>query len=90
MKRLEASVFGRVQGVYFRATARERARTLGLTGWVRNEYDGSVRVVAEGDETSLRRFVSFLGEGPRGANVSRVETRWQEATGEFSSFDVRR
>lgn len=90
MKRLEASVFGRVQGVYYRATARQQAQSLGLRGWVRNEFDGSVRVVAEGDEADLQRFLAFLEEGPPGAQVSRIETAWQEATGEFSAFYVRR
>lgn len=90
MKRLEASVFGRVQGVYYRASTRQQAQALGLSGWVRNEYDGSVRVVAEGDEAALDRLLAYLEQGPPGAYVSRVETTWQEATGEFSAFYVRR
>jgi acylphosphatase len=90
MKRLEADIFGRVQGVYFRATARQQAGLLGLSGWVRNEPGGSVHVVAEGDEAALQEFVSFLEAGPPGARVLRVETKWQPATGEFSGFQIRR
>lgn len=89
-KRLEATISGRVQGVYFRGTTREQAHALGLTGWVRNEYDGTVRVVAEGDEPSLQRLLTFLHQGPPGAHVTHVVPRWQDATGEFTGFHVRR
>lgn len=89
MKRLEASVFGQVQGVSFRMAARRIAQSLGLRGWVRNERDGSVRLVAEGDEAALRKFLAFLHEGPPAARVVRVDAEWQEATRAFSSFQVR-
>jgi acylphosphatase len=90
VKRLEASIYGRVQGVYFRATTQQRARQLALSGWVRNEPDGSVRAVAEGSETALQQFLRFLENGPPGAYVERVDARWTEATGTFSGFQVRR
>lgn len=89
MKRLEASVYGRVQGVFFRDTARREAQRRRLTGWVRNELDGSVRVVAEGEEEALQSFEQFLHEGSPSARVSRVDSSWQEATGEFRGFRVR-
>lgn len=89
-KRLEATIHGRVQGVYFRGTTREQARALGLTGWVRNEYDGTVRVVAEGDQPTLTRLLSFLHQGPPGAHVTHVDPHWRDATGEFTGFHVRR
>jgi acylphosphatase len=90
VKRLEASIYGRVQGVYFRATTQQRARQLALSGWVRNEPDGSVRAVAEGSEAALQQFLRFLQSGPPGAYVGRVDARWAEATGTFSGFQVRR
>lgn len=89
MKRLEASVYGHVQGVFFRDTARREAQRRQLKGWVRNEIDGSVRVVAEGDEEALQSFEQFLHRGSPSARVSRVESSWQEATGEFGGFRVR-
>jgi acylphosphatase len=89
MKRLEASVFGQVQGVSFRVATRRIAQSLGLRGWVRNEMDGSVRVVAEGDEPALQRFLAFLHEGPPAARVLRVDSQWSEASRAFSSFQVR-
>ncbi len=90
MKRLEANVKGRVQGVFFRATTQQQARQLGLAGWVRNEPDGSVRAVAEGNEAALQQFLRFLQSGPPGASVTHVASEWAEATGEFSDFQVRR
>jgi acylphosphatase len=89
MKRLEASIYGRVQGVFFRDTTRQEAQRRQITGWVRNETDGSVRVVAEGEQDALETFESFLSRGPARAEVRRVETTWKEATGEFSEFRVR-
>ena len=71
---IRASVHGRVHGVGFRDAAVRRARELGVLGWVRNEPDGTVRVHAEGDETALAAMVAFLGEGPRLADVDRVDT----------------
>ena len=89
MIRLEATVHGRVQGVFFRQTAAREARDLSLSGWVRNQMDGTVAVVAEGNEPALQQFLAFLQEGPSAAQVQRVDEEWLEATGEFSSFQVR-
>lgn len=89
LQRLEATVFGHVQGVFFRDTTRKQARRRGITGWVRNERDGTVRVVAEGEREDLEALVSFLQRGPSAAHVERVETKWQDASGEFSGFHVR-
>lgn len=88
-RRLDVSVFGRVQGVYFRHYTLERAERLGLDGWVANRRDGSVRVVAEGEEASLRRLLEWLYQGPAMAVVERVDEQWLEATGEFAGFTVR-
>jgi acylphosphatase len=90
LKRLEATISGRVQGVYFRASTQQRARQLGLRGWVRNESDGSVYAIAEGNDAALQRFLFYLESGPPRAHVERVDSRWGEATGEFSGFHVRR
>ena len=89
MKRLKAKIYGHVQGVFFRDTTRRIAQRHNLTGWVRNEADGTVQVVAEGAEPALRELVAFLQEGPTAAYVERVESEWTEATGEFSGFRVR-
>lgn len=87
-ERLEAIVHGRVQGVNFRYYTRQRARELGLTGYVRNLWDGTVEVVAEGPPAALARLLDFLHRGPPAAIVVQVETRWKPATGEFHDFRV--
>lgn len=88
-KRLEAIVTGYVQGVSYRYYARQEARRLGLTGWITNDPDGSVRVVAEGSQKKLGEFSNFLLTGSPHAHVDHVQADWLDATGEFSDFNVR-
>ncbi len=85
---LTAVVSGRVQGVGFRRYVRGWARKLALTGWVRNEPDGTVRVVAEGEPDALDRLARLLWGGPPTAEVETVEAEWGDASGEFSVFSV--
>lgn len=78
MKAVQARVTGRVQGVSFRWYTEEQARRLGVTGWVRNEPDGSVLVHAEGDDDAVDALVAWCREGPSMARVRDVAVR--EAT----------
>lgn len=87
--RLEATVRGRVQGVGFRYYVVRRATQRGLTGWVANEPDGSVRCVAEGAPAAIDGLEEILGHGPTGAIVDGVSTVRMPATGEFTGFSVR-
>jgi acylphosphatase len=88
-RRLEATIFGHVQGVSFRYyTIREAAR-LHLTGWVANKSNGTVRVIAEGPQESLQELSRFLLEGSPLAHVDHVQADWLKATNEFTSFNVR-
>jgi acylphosphatase len=87
--RLHAIIQGHVQGVGFRYFAQGKATSLGLTGWVRNRWDGSVEVLTEGKRTELESLLDALYRGPRGATVTNVDLQWQEATGEFLDFQVR-
>jgi acylphosphatase len=89
MKRLDASVCGHVQGVSYRYYASREAKRLKLTGWVRNERDGSVTVVAEGKEESLNEFLEFLRQGPSAARVSSVASKLSDREQEFATFDIR-
>ncbi len=73
MKRIHAIVRGRVQGVGFRATAAHEARRLGLLGWVRNRLDGTVEVLAAGDDGALDLLAAWLKHGPRGAHVTGLD-----------------
>lgn len=87
--RAEVIVSGRVQGVWFRGTTVEMARSLELAGYVRNLPDGRVHAVFEGAAKSVRRAVSWCYRGPRLARVDSVDVSWREPVGECSSFSVR-
>jgi acylphosphatase len=88
LKQVQLLVRGRVQGVYFRASAQREARRLGLTGWVKNRADGSVEIVAEGEEVAIRELYGWAQKGPSAARVDRVETRWRSYSGEFPDFRI--
>ena len=87
--RLEATVRGRVQGVGFRYFVVRESRRLGLAGWVGNEPDGSVRLVAEGSDTAIGELERALEVGPPGAIVDAVSRVRMPATGGFGGFSVR-
>jgi acylphosphatase len=86
--RLEVIVSGRVQGVGFRWHTAQKARALGLLGWVRNLPDGTVRVVAEGPRRSAESLLAWLHDGPDRAQVDHCEAVWREPTDEFDHFNV--
>ncbi|HKJ26505.1 MAG TPA: acylphosphatase [Anaerolineales bacterium] len=88
-KRIHATIHGRVQGVGFRAYTYESANRLELTGWVRNRYNGTVETVAEGTQTALDVFLKDLQRGNGPSNVTKVDSNWQTATGEFNKFRIR-
>jgi acylphosphatase len=81
-------VHGHVQGVFFRDSVRRLAERHGVTGSVRNNWDGTVEAVLEGEPTAVERVVAFMREGPRGARVDRVEVADEEPQG-LAGFDVR-
>jgi len=84
--RLHVIVEGSVQGVGFRAFVVDWAYKLGLRGWVRNRWDESVEVVAEGSRARLERLETALRRGPSMAYVSDVKVEWLPASGEFRDF----
>jgi acylphosphatase len=88
-RRLEAEIFGDVQGVGFRYFAESQARRLGLKGYVRNRHDGAVEVEAEGEAPALERFLDLLRQGPRAARVQEVRVRWMPFRGDLGPFGVR-
>jgi acylphosphatase len=88
MKRARVIVRGAVQGVFFRVEARDRARSLGLAGWVRNVPDGTVEAVFEGEEDHVESMVGWCRRGPAGAQVDDVEVAWVEPEGE-GGFSIR-
>src|SRR5437868_14519789 len=89
IQELHAYVHGRVQGVGFRYYVVEEALALGLRGYARNEYDGSVEVLAQGPRPALERLVAVLWKGPSAAQVSEVNTRRGQPRKHLSGFHVR-
>jgi len=87
VKRVRAVVSGRVQGVWFRASTRDKARELGVTGTVRNLPDGDVEVVAEGEEHVVEQLLQWLWHGPPFARVDQVEV--EPFAGELHATDFR-
>src|SRR5438874_503677 len=88
MERLHATVRGDVQGVGFRYFVQRKARELGVTGWVRNNDDGTVELVAEGGREKLEQLRRAVEEGPRAGRVERVEFDWSTGTGKLRGFDL--
>lgn len=86
--RAHVRVEGRVQGVFFRTETESRARSRGVSGWVRNEYDGTVEAVFEGRRDVVESLVRWCGEGPRGAHVDDVRVEWEDPRGE-EGFEIR-
>jgi acylphosphatase len=88
LKQVQLFVRGRVQGVYFRAATQREARRLGITGWVKNRQDGSVEILAEGEEDQLKELIAWANRGPSAARVERVDVRWRGFTGDFFDFRI--
>ena len=81
-------ITGVVQGVYYRATARQEARTLGITGWVKNRTDGAVEAVIEGDRVRVLKFIDWFRQGPPAAQVRDVQVEWGDFRGEYQDFSI--
>lgn len=88
MKHLNIKVTGKVQGVYFRATAKAVADQLGIKGFVLNQKDGSVYIEAEGDNFALDSLLEFCHEGPDRAEVEQVEVEKSDEIKGFKNFEV--
>ena len=90
-QRIRAHVYvsGKVQGVYYRANTREKAREVGIDGWVRNLDDGRVEAVFEGDEWSVQEVLDWCHTGSPAAHVEDVDAEFEDPQGE-DGFRVRR
>ncbi len=89
LARAEIIVTGLVQGVFYRVYTEQEAARLGLTGWVRNNIDGSVGIAAEGEKENLRKLVQWCALGPPGARVDDVQVEWSESRGRFDQFSIK-
>jgi acylphosphatase len=88
-KHVDITISGRVQGVFFRASAKEKADALGISGFVKNESDGRVYLEAEGDELAVKKMIDWCQDGPAGARVEKLEVNDGEVR-KYTGFDVRR
>ena len=90
MTRADLLIGGRVQGVFYRASAQQEAMRLGLVGEVRNLPDGQVEAIVEGPKERVEEFIDWCRRGPPSAEVESVRVRWSKALGEFRTFMVAR
>jgi acylphosphatase len=90
MARVQLTIRGRVQGVYYRASMLQEAQNLGLKGWVRNCSDGSVEAVAEGPGEKLERLISWCWKGPPGARVTAIDSSWGPPQASEREFSIKR
>lgn len=87
--RVHLLIHGRVQGVWYRRHAEQKAKELNLGGWTHNLVDGSVEIVAEGEKERIEQFIAWTKEGSPLAKVEYVEVSYEPYTGEFKDFSVR-
>jgi acylphosphatase len=86
--RVHIYVSGRVQGVFFRDHTQKWASSLGLTGWVKNLYDGRVEAMIEGEKEKVESLIQKIKEGPPLGQVSGVEEHWGEFQDQYSDFEI--
>lgn len=87
-KRAHVVINGRVQGVCFRMETQIAANGFGVSGWVKNNRDGSVEAVFEGNEGAVASILEWCKEGPPSAKVNKVDVKWETFTGEFRTFEI--
>ncbi|MFQ6618203.1 MAG: acylphosphatase [Fidelibacterota bacterium] len=87
--RVHLYVSGRVQGVFFRDFTRTHARKLGLTGWVRNLWDGRVEAVVEGEGDKIELLIKRVRIGPPASVVEGLQVEYEDYKGEFADFTIR-
>jgi acylphosphatase len=87
-KRVQLIIHGKVQGVFFRASTKDKANELRLTGFVRNRGDGTVEVVAEGGRDQLQKLVDWCRKGPQLSHVNDVQLDWQPYIAQFEKFMI--
>jgi len=87
-KQVHVIISGKVQGVWYRASTKKMATTLGLSGWVKNRSDGGVEALFEGEEDVVQRMIAWCKQGPPLAQVTEVKIMNKQPTGEFKEFSI--
>jgi acylphosphatase len=88
MKRYEITVFGDVQGVFYRHHALKKAKELGITGWIRNEANGNISMIVEGESDALKDFIDWVWEGSPMSDVTDIGIEERDVTGELGEFRI--
>ena len=88
-KRLTLHIYGNVHGVSFRYHIWNFGQAHSISGWVRNERDGSVAIIAEGNEENLRNLIDFCYNGIKSAYVDKIERDWSNALDEYDDFTIK-
>lgn len=89
MKALHLMIYGRVQGVWFRASAQEVARRFKIQGWVRNMPDGAVETHIQGDDKAVAEMLAWCYQGPQGARIDRIDIAEVISQEEYKAFSIR-
>jgi acylphosphatase len=88
--RAHVLISGRVQGVFFRVETRYEAMKRNVSGWVRNTSGGRVEAIFEGERGDVEQLIDFCRRGPTSAQVAKIDVQWEEYSGEFKDFKIRR
>ncbi|KKP85758.1 MAG: Acylphosphatase [Candidatus Nomurabacteria bacterium GW2011_GWA1_35_8] len=88
-KQVILKIYGKVQGVFFRDSSWRKAKELNLFGWVRNESDKTVQVVAEGQEEDLKELIEWCKNDPGHSKVDKVDIKWFNPTNQFNDFLIK-
>ena len=86
--RARVIISGIVQGVFFRYNTCNQAERFKVTGWAKNRWDGKVEALLEGEKEDVEKLIAWCHQGPPGAQVDKVEAKWEEYKGEFNSFSI--
>ena len=89
MRSVKITIHGRVQGVFFRDSAKRKAEQIGIFGWVKNAVGGTVEILAQGEPEKLNEFIQWCKKGPQGAKVERVEVEKVNNEKDFKNFGIK-
>lgn len=89
MKHLSIKISGKVQGVFFRVSTKEFVDKIGITGWVKNESNGTVSIQAEGNVESLEQLLLWCQKGSNGAKIENVEHKWDNELKRYRNFEIK-
>ena len=88
MRRVHIKIYGKVQGVFFRAAAKEKAFEHCVFGWAKNLSDGSLHIMAEGDFSDVKKFINWCRRGPLPAKVDKIEFKFCPDLENFEDFEI--